>query len=398
MKILILTTYYSKNMGYTENCLPRSLAKMGFEVHVVTSEYNVYGNSSDYVANYQGFLGDAIQPCGVFNHDGYTVHRLPSRNLWGYIQIKGLWNTIKVINPDIVHSVAIASVQTYLIAALKHLFKFKVFAENHQHMSVVKPFLLHEKLYSIKKISYWLTRTLPTKLASLAVTHCYAVAPDCLEVANRFYGVPYSKLSVQSLGTDTDLFHPAATDEELSKRRFLRASLGLSENDIVCVYTGRFTEDKNPALLSQAIKILAARDGRWKGVFVGEGIQRGAIEGCSNCQVLPFMQHAELSNLYRAMDIGVWPRQESMSMLDAISCGLPLVVADSIGESKRVQGNGVLYPENNLDGLVSALESLKSSETRKLFGEKGRDKIVSEYSWDAVAQRYAQDFQKALKS
>ena len=396
MKIVILTTYFSKNMGYTENCLPRALAKKGFDVHVVTSEYNIYGNSKDYKKNYQNFLGNAIQPCGVFPHDGYTVHRLPSRNLFGYIQIKGLAKKMKEIKPDIVHSVAIASLQTYSIAFIKIFSKFLIFAENHHHLSVVKPFLLDEKLHLIKKTIYWLTRTFPTKLASLAVHHCYAVAPDCLKVANCFYGVPVAKLSVQSLGTDTEVFHPVETNEELNNRRRLRSDLGLDENDIVCVYTGRFTQDKNPALLAQALKILSERDIRWKGIFVGEGIQKEVIEKIPNCQILTFMQHGELANLYRAMDIGVWPRQESMSMLDAISCGLPLVVADSVGEAKRVQGNGVLYPENDLEGLVKAIESLESSDIRKIFGSNGRRKMLDEFSWDAVAERYVHDYYKAL--
>lgn len=398
MKILLLTTYFSEGMGYTENCLSRSLSKKGFEVHVVTSEYNVYGNSADYERNYRNFLGEAKQAFGIFSHDGYTVHRLPSREIMGYIQIKGLFSKIKEINPDIIHSVAIASLQTYIVAFLKPFFKFELFAENHQHMSVVKPFLMDDNLNPIKKLIYRLTRTLPTKLASLAVNHCYAVAPDCLEVASRFYGVPRSKLSVQSLGTDTDLFRPAATKEELSKRRLLRASLGLEENDIVCIYTGRFTEDKNPALLARAIEILSARDNRWKAIFVGEGVQRTIIVGSKNCQVLPFMHHTELSDLYRAMDIGVWPRQESMSMLDASSCGLPLIVADSVGESKRVQGNGVLYPENNLEGLVNAIASLNSSEIRKELGREGRKKMINEFSWDSVAERYAQAFHGVLQS
>lgn len=396
MKIILLTTYFSKGMGYTENCLPRALAKKGFEVHVVTSEYNVYGNSADYNSNYQKFLGEARQPCGVFSHDGYTVHRLPSRKIMGYIQIKGLFKKIREISPDIIHSVAIASLQTYMVAFLKLFFRFKLFAENHHHMSVVKPFLIDESYSPIKKLIYRLTRTIPTKLASLAVNHCYAIAPDCLEVASRFYGVPRSKLSVQSLGTDTDLFHPATTKEDLSERRLLRDSLGFDENDIVCVYTGRFTEDKNPALLARAIEILSVKESFWKAVFVGEGVQRTIIERSSNCQVFPFMHHSELSDLYRAMDIGVWPRQESMSMLDAISCGLPLVVADSVGESKRVQGNGVLYPENNLEGLVTALAMLQSSDFRKDLGTNGRKKMVNEFSWDAVAELYAKDFQEAF--
>lgn len=398
MKIVIVTTYFSKGMGYTENCLPRSLVKAGHEVHVVSSVYNIYGNSSDYNENYQDFLGNAVQPCGSFECDGYTVHRLPARNLLGYIQIKGLVRKIRELNPDVVHSVAIASLQTYLLALGKAFNKSLIFAENHHHLSVVKPFLLQSKFQPIKKSIYWLTRTLPTWLASFFVVRCYAVAPDCLEVAQRFYGVPAAKMALQSLGADTELFRPASTSEELLKREVLRSSLGFSDNDLVCVYTGRFTEDKNPALLAKAISVLASKDKRWKAIFVGEGVQRLEIASNRNCQIVPFMRHAELADLYRAADIAVWPRQESMSMLDAASSGLPLVVADSIGESKRVHGNGVTYPENDLEGLVLALQSLSSSEQRKRLGAAGRDKMIRYFSWDAVARRYVQDYEEALSS
>jgi glycosyltransferase involved in cell wall biosynthesis len=396
MKIVLVTTYYSKGMGYTENCLPRSLAALGHEVHVVTSEYNIYGNAPDYSKNYQEFLGDAIQPCGTFDCDGCTVHRLPSRDLFGYIQIIGLSKKVHDLNPDIVHSVAIASVQTYALALSKPFSKYLIFSENHHHMSVVKPFLLTNELQPIKRAIYWITRTLPTRLASIAVERCYAVAPDCLEVASRFYGVPREKLALQSLGTDTDLFRPASTREEISNRHSLRESLGLNDEDLVCVYTGRFTEDKNPALLARAMSILAKQNKNWKSVFVGEGAQRAEIEACDNCQVLPFMPHADLANLYRAVDIAVWPRQESMSMLDAVSCGLPLVVADSIGESKRVSGNGVTYLENDLSSLVQALASLSTHEKRRTLGAHGRKKMVDQFSWDAVARRYVNDYEKAL--
>jgi glycosyltransferase involved in cell wall biosynthesis len=385
-------------MGYTENCLPRSLAKLGHEVHVITSNYNIYGNADDYNENYQDFLGDAIQPCGTLQIDGYTVHRLSSRSLMGYIQIKGLAAKLFELRPAIVHSVAIASVQTYLLAAIKLFTNFKLFAENHQHLSVVRPFLLKKELKFTQRFFYWMTRTLPTSLASFAVERCYAVAPDCLEVANRFYGVSKDKLMIQSLGTDTDIFHPAVNSLDVRRRQELRTSLGILDSDLVCVYTGRFTEDKNPALLARAIELISNKNNRWKAIFVGEGIQKQEIENCNNCQVISFMKHTQLADLYRAMDIAVWPRQESMSMLDAASCGLPLIVADSIGENKRVKGNGITYPENNLLGLVSALELLEASDVRQEMGRIGRVKMVNEFSWDAVALRYVNDYEKALAS
>lgn len=392
MRIVIVTTYYSKGMGYTENCLSRALASLGHEVHVVTSNLNIYGNEPDYAQNYQSFLGAADQGCSEFVCDGYTVHRLASRTIAGYVQIKGLAAKIRELQPDVVHSVAIASLQTYVLAAIKPFLKFKLFTESHQHLSVVKPFLKSKGLYPVKRVVYWLSRTFPTFLASLAAERCYAVAPDCVYVANKYFGVPKSKLVMQSLGTDTLLFSPACSDSEKQARSKFRQSLGYADGDLICVYTGRFTAGKNPLLLAKAIDQLSKIDSKWHGLFVGEGLQREDILRCQNTRIVPFMTHSQLADIYRAADIAVWPRQESMSMLDAAASALPLIAADTMGESDRVRGSGLTYHENDLASLMTALSVLSDSDLRRKFGDAGREKMMGQYSWSLIANTFLRDY------
>jgi len=396
MKIVIVSTYFSKYMGYTENCLPRALANMGHEVHVVTSNFNVYGNDVDYAENYQSFLGPADQGSCEFQFDGYTVHRLPSRVIAGYLQIKSLAAKIREIRPNIVHSVEIASLQTYILAAIKPFHGFRLFTESHQHLSVVKPFLKEPGFYPLKRSIYWLTRTLPTFIASATVEKCYAVAPDCLYVAHKFYGVPKKKLVLQSLGSDTSLFFPVCTEEDLQKRASLRHRLGYSDSDLVCVYTGRFTSAKNPLLLAQAINHLSGINPGWHGLFVGEGAQRDEILRCRNTIILPFMTHRELADLYRAVDLAVWPCQESMSMLDAASSGLPLIVSNKIGEIERVKGNGKVFKEGDVDDLCTVLESFSAKNDRLRYGLAGREKMVAHYSWAITANNMSDDYSLSL--
>ena len=144
--------------------------------------------------------------------------------------------------------------------------------------------------------------------------------------------MPRSKLKLLLLGTDTDLFHPAETDAERASRRAVRASLGFLADDTVSAYTGRFTRAMNPCLLAQAIHALNARDPQFKGLFIGDGAEGESIVATPGCKRLPFMRHNTLSEQYRAADIAVWPRRESMSMLDAAASGLPVVVSDKIGD------------------------------------------------------------------
>ena len=399
MKIVIVSGFYSAGMGYSENCLPKALVSLGHEVHVVTSNLNVYGNVHDYDKTYEPFLGAADQGTGVFKIDGYTVHRMPSNFVSSYVYIKGMYKKIRQLAPDIVQSTEIASVNTFKLALVKVLLGFKLFTETHQHLSVVKPYMKNNVPgYFVKKILYKITRTLPSHITSWFIEKCYAIAPDCVLVANKYYGVPLNKIKLQSLGTDTELFKPAISEMDYAQRKALRTKFGYDENDIVCIYTGRFSEDKNPLLITQAItEITNQSNNFFYGIFIGEGIQRDRIQNTPRTKVLPFMKHIDLAEYYRMADIAIWPRQESMSMLDAAASGLPLVVTENIGEKERIEGNGKSYKENNAKDLSRALLELSDEKIRKNFGIIGRTKMVNDYSWIKIAKTIESDYKHALK-
>ena len=396
MRIAVVSTFYSEGMGYTENCLPRVLAALGHDVHLITTVFNVYGNEADYASTYQEFLGPPRGNPGTTSVDGYQVHRLDATVTGGYIVSRGLFAKVRAIAPDVVHSLEIASVQTYQLAMLRLVGRFALFCETHQHMSVVKPFLRQPGSF-LRKAGYRMTRTWPTRLASLAVEKCYAIAPDCVEVATRFYGVPREKVRLQSLGADTDLFHPIETAGDALSRSDLRRRLGFTDEDIVCVYCGRFSRDKNPLLLARAIDALHDRDARFKGLFIGDGVQKNEIAACRNTATISFMAHRSLAAHYRAADVAVWPTQESMSMLDAAASGIPIVVSDAVGEKDRVNGNGRMYREGDVSSMVDALLSLGAREQRLGLGIVGRRKMLEGFNWKRYAKLVEADYHEALK-
>jgi glycosyltransferase involved in cell wall biosynthesis len=394
LKIAIVSAFYSEGMGYTENCLPKFLARLGHDVHVVTSIYNVYGNQDDYPSTYQSFLGPATQPATQFQSNGYSVHRLATRLVNGYIWLPSLRRVIADLRPDVVHSLEHGSLLTFYLALLKLFYRFSLFTESHQHLSVVKPHLLKSGM-SVGKLGYWLTRTLPGRLASLAVEKCFAIAPDCADVAVKYFGVPARKVSMQSLGSDTALFRPPTAEADHLAREDLRNVLECTPDDVLCVYTGRFTATKNPALLATAIDMLRQKSFPVRGLFVGEGPQRGEIEAKQNCKILPFMRHAELAEVYRAADIAIWPREESMSMLDAASAGLPLVASDRLGESKRVTGSGLFYQENDAASLADVLQTLLDPDLRRRLGEAGAQKMRQTHNWAEVANSVSRAYARS---
>jgi glycosyltransferase involved in cell wall biosynthesis len=173
--------------------------------------------------------------------------------------------------------------------------------------------------------------------------------------------------------------------------------LGFSERDIVCIYTGRFSEDKNPLLLAQAIARLADKGHAFKAVFVGNGPQADLVADCPGCVTHPFVPLGELADFYRSADIGVWPAQESMSMLDAAACGLPVIANDQMQAMERIEGNGVAYRLHDLNDLERALLALEDGDVRRRLGSVGARKMAGAYSWRSIAIRRLQDYEAVLR-
>jgi glycosyltransferase involved in cell wall biosynthesis len=208
--------------------------------------------------------------------------------------------------------------------------------------------------------------------------------------------VQRSKIEVCPLGVDLDIFRPIQNEGDARERRELRAQLGFTDHEIVCIYTGRLSLAKNPLLLAKAIDQLAAMGQPYRGLFVGNGAQGDAIRQQRNCCVHPLVNFRELPRFFRAADIGVWPAQESMSMLDAAASGLPIVVNDTVKEKERIEGNGLSYRLNDCEDLIRILTSLRAPERRHELGQRGAEKIRREFGWDLIAKFRLRGYEAAM--
>ncbi|MGZ3697305.1 MAG: glycosyltransferase, partial [Bdellovibrionota bacterium] len=135
------------------------------------------------------------------------------------------------------------------------------------------------------------------------------------------------------------------------------------------------------------------------GLFLGDGPQNYVeeIRNSEGCQVLPFVAVQDLAQYYQAADIGVWPKQESTSQLDAIACGLPIILSNRVHVTDRVEGNGSLYVEGNPQSLASELLKLDDPRSREAMGRIGAAKIRARYSWIDIAKKYTDDYEAALR-
>jgi glycosyltransferase involved in cell wall biosynthesis len=400
MKIVVITEWFSEKMGYAENCLPKALALLGHEVHLITTSAQVYYNDPLYEISYRNFLGPAIVDCGSKFIDGYTLHRLPLETIRGRILIKGLLKKLRQISPDIVQTFDGTSLSTIQCAIGKIEMGYKFYTANHIVASVFP--LANEKSsfsirYLIKRGKLLLLFSIPGRIVSLLTTRCYPATSDALDIAVRFMWVQKQKVKISLLGVDTEIFFPLSTQEHVKERLELRKLFGIESDEILCIYTGRFTYAKNPLCLAKAIHELNNRGEKYKAIFFGDGEQFSEIIKCIGCIIHPFVHFLELPKFYRIADIGVWPKQESTSVLDATSCGLPVIISDKVIAPERIEGNGISYKESNIDDMINSLLKLKEKELRKEMGILGIKKIRTQLSWDHIACQRVKDYEEAIK-
>jgi len=400
MRIALVSQWFSDGMGYAENLLPKALAKQGHEVYLFTSTAQVYYNSPKYKDIYEPFIGPNIVALGESNVDGFTLCRLP---LYKPNVLKGtgpgligLMEYLKKIKPDIIQVFEIGHVETYTAALYCKNSSCILFSESHTHASVVRK-NNQRSLYEL----FWHTVNLfnfRIKLINKQSALCYAIAKDVKEMAISLYHFPEKKIKVQSLGVDCEIFKPDYSQIGIEERTNLRKQFNVEENDILCIYTGRFTKDKDPHCLASAIDTLHHRGQKnYKAIFLGKGSREDVnyLKSKRGCTVLPFVLMKELPKYYRASDIGVWPREESTSQIDAFACGLPIIISNKVSVLERIDGNGLLYEEGNSIDLAEKIASLNKA-IRAEMSLVGIQKAQEKYSWDRLAKERILDYQKKL--
>jgi glycosyltransferase involved in cell wall biosynthesis len=397
MTVVLVSEFFAPGMGYLENSFPKYLARAGVETHIIATDLPLSYREKGERQTYENFVQPL--PAGKVEHfDGYTVHILGHQQLFGHMRIAGLGKKLASLRPDVVQTMTPIGWIANQVAWYKLRFGYKFFSGCHYHSSVFPLASRTNKASPSQKFHCLVTRTIPGRLASFASEKCHCISVDCADVATRFFGVPQKQIVISPLGVDTELFFPATNADEFAQRVSLRRELGFADGDVVCAYSGRFTDDKNPVLLARAVAELRSKGQPYRGLFVGDGPQAEAIRKCDGCVIRQFTPVRELGPLYRAADIGVWPTQESLSMLDAAACGLPIVVNHTMNAAERVEGNGLTYILGDLNDLVRILASLRDKDERRKLGSVGAIKMASAFSWESVTKRRLADYEAALPS
>jgi len=112
--------------------------------------------------------------------------------------------------------------------------------------------------------------------------------------------------------------------------------------------------------------------------------------------------NASLISIYNACDVMAHPsKRENLSnvIMEALSCGLPVVAFDIGGNSDMIEHkkNGYLAQQFDTSDFAKGIDWVLNNEKYDELSKNARKKIVDEFDYNVVANKYIQLYDKVLK-
>ena len=388
MKIVHVMNWYIPGMGYQENFLPAEQKKLGHDVYIITSDR--VPHYSGYEKNVGRLIGKRIIGTGTFNERGVTIYRLPTlfevKN-GGQVIVKGLFKILKDIEPDVVHAhgaftpIAIQAVQ------YSNKLDYKVFIDDHSHKNNFNPDNIIKKAWiNLVKIYY--------KYYSERVYLWLPVTYSAKNILISLLGISDEKIRLLHLGADSTKFR-----DDIKLRNQCRKKLNIDNKDILIISSGKFKYTKEIHTLVDAFKNLLAYHSDIKLLLLGNGPEDYMTKIYTMVETNnitdkvifnDFVPNNELTVYYNAADIGVWPGDHTITAVEAVATGLPIVVPDDdIAYQVLFDNNAALgFERGNVDSLTACmLKLLNDIQLRKKISDNGLSVISRELSWEAIAKK-----------
>ncbi len=260
------------------------------------------------------------------------------------------------------------------------------------------------------------------------VDHFMAVNSGVKAIYTKHFNVAEADITeVQHLGLDTTLFAPINRPMKRANKSYSEADLKTRdpvENSVIIGYCGRLDPHKGVMDLIAALELLRAEGLAVRVQLLGKGSLYDAIQNKADQQqeteyknetheknkawieLVPPVPHDKVNLFMQGLDIFVMPARitpdheehDGHALMEAMACGIACIGTNS-GVIPEIlsEGSGLLVPEQDVLALADAIKQLcKSVELRQRLGQEAHEKVVSQFSIEAIAAKKFELYEKVL--
>ncbi|RRR76784.1 MAG: glycosyltransferase family 1 protein [Candidatus Viridilinea halotolerans] len=246
--------------------------------------------------------------------------------------------------------------------------------------------------------------------------HALACNQEAAAIIRR-HGFTGPLTIVPQFGVDPQIFQPALPASPPPRLSPLASSPPrlspprLSPLHLTIGYLGRLVPEKG---LHDLVAALVGMPAHVRLRLMGDGKQRSALEQQAatlglnqRITILPAVSSTHVPEALHALDILVLPSRTTVSwkeqfgriLIEAMSCGVP-VVGSSSGEIPHVIGDaGLIFAEGDVAALRSQLMRLvDDAALRQQLAQRGRQRVLAHYTQAAIAHRHVAVYAQMLEA
>jgi sugar transferase (PEP-CTERM/EpsH1 system associated) len=318
----------------------------------------------------------------------HALHKRPGKDAGWYVR---LWQCLRALAPDVVHTRNLTTLEAQVPAAFAGI-RHRVHGEHGWDL---------DDLHGTRRRYRILRRAL-----SPFVSQYVTVSGDLRAWLERELDVPPARITHVCNGVDTTVFSPPA-----GAREALTPTGFAGQETVVIGAVGRMTGIKSPLTLVRAfIELLASEPdarARLRLVLVGEGPELGAVRtalaeaGATDLAWLPGAR-GDVPHLLHEMDLFVLSSLNegiSNTILEAMASGLPVVATKVGGNGELVRDGttGLLVPPGDPAALAAALRRyLRDPALRAAHARAARERALAAFSMEAMVRGYVGVYDRLL--
>jgi glycosyltransferase involved in cell wall biosynthesis len=257
-----------------------------------------------------------------------------------------------------------------------------------RHQEIIDFKSLGSKMLSLFFTPHFEQKLFRTSKQTTAVSHMVA-----LELEE--YGLSADRIPVVGNGVDEKVFIPFH---------------GRKNNEKTVLYTGVLRARKGLFDFVRCAQIICNERKDVKFVICGKGpflnrvrqhIHELRLQNKVN--ILGYVPRTTLLKTYQNATVHVIPSHyEGLPtvLLEAMSCGLPVVATDIGGNNEVISSgvNGLLVaPKNPIEMAQAVLRLLDNPKLRERLGDAARNTIEDRYTWDKIADRILSCYENIIQ-
>lgn len=234
------------------------------------------------------------------------------------------------------------------------------------------------------------------RISSFFIDKFIGVSEELTEYLASKVRINRKKLMTIINGVDTERFKPI----NLAQQKMLKKAIGLNDRDKIIGTVCRLDPIKNLEFLINYMPSICEAVPECKLLIVGDGPHKEHLIAHTRnlgleSKVIFLGRKADIENILPLFDIYVntsLSEGTSMTILEAMACGLP-IVASAVGGNKKLVGssNGRLFLLNDSEGFKgNIIELFKRPELLDEMGKNSRRKVKDLFSLEQMVKQYEQ--------